>query len=529
MRRPEKASLAIAAAFVFAIVGFAAQPIFAYADTAADSASAATEKSGLVKESGKLRFYNKKGVAITSKWKTVDGAKYYFDADGNAVRGTSKKIDGKYWVFSNAGKLLTPSKARTYSLKKGIFFVKSTGNPLKKGWQVKSGKLYKIAKNGKCTAGKRVDGITFLSKGYAKSTYASKLKIATMKFVKKHTSSSQSKYEKLHTCFNYLVSRNFTYSAEPKDIGYAGWVQRAALGTLSGGTIECITMACAFAACAYELGYEPSVKAQANVHGYVMIDGKAYDNMYPGFGGTEQSQYKSWKPWKFVSWSTLSPKGKATAASKAAEAVEKKNGLVKEGNYYYFYKNGKKVKKQWVKIGKKKYWFKKNGRAAIKSVKINGKYFVFGMKGVLKTGTKTRVVKVDGVKYRVTKSGKAAPSSKFKNGKVCYLKNGELATYVRLVSGKLQAFSKKGVYNSAGSKQLQEAAIEKADASTLLQLLTQLDSSPAREQATSCMMWVNPATGETMEGGDDVLYTYKHIKVQTYLATDGIEYFIMIS
>lgn len=38
-----------------------------------------------------------------------------------------------------------------------------------------------------------------------------------------------------------------------------------------------------------------------------------------------------------------------------------KNGLVEENGKYYFYKDGKKLKKVWKTVNGKKYYFKKNG------------------------------------------------------------------------------------------------------------------------------------------------------------------------
>ena len=40
-----------------------------------------------------------------------------------------------------------------------------------------------------------------------------------------------------------------------------------------------------------------------------------------------------------------------------------KNGLVEENGKYYFYKDGKKLKKVWKTVNGKKYYFKKNGQA----------------------------------------------------------------------------------------------------------------------------------------------------------------------
>ena len=61
-----------------------------------------------------------------------------------------------------------------------------------------------------------------------------------------------------------------------------------------------------------------------------------------------------------------------------------KNGLVEENGKYYFYKDGKKLKKVWKTVNGKKYYFKKNGQAATGSYKVKKKYYIFNEKGVFK-------------------------------------------------------------------------------------------------------------------------------------------------
>ena len=85
--------------------------------------------------------------------------------------------------------------------------------------------------------------------------------------------------------------------------------------------------------------------------------------------------------------------GKAETASPAADAQAKPdpaktkkivNKLVREnGKWYYYDKTGVKVKKAWVKIKGKTYYFGKNRAAVTGWKKISGKKYCFSSKGVL--------------------------------------------------------------------------------------------------------------------------------------------------
>ena len=67
---------------------------------------------------------------------------------------------------------------------------------------------------------------------------------------------------------------------------------------------ECFSFACAFAAFAYELGYKPVVRGVPKVHAYVLIGGKAYDNMGARFGGSARNLGRSAKDYRFNTWGT---------------------------------------------------------------------------------------------------------------------------------------------------------------------------------------------------------------------------------
>lgn len=390
-----------------------------------------------------------------------------------------------------------------------IHYKQKNGKLAKSKFKRVGSKLYYFDAKGNAVRSGKVKGIAFTKSGVAKANTASKLKIALMKRVGKYKGT---RAQKLRACWGYVLSRPFVNSTEPKDIGKPGWVQRAALRCLNSGVNECIGCASTFAMCAYELGYSPKVMAHPYIHGYVVINGKRWDNMasQPSFAhGT----------WKVVDYATVTPKYwgtyKKAAEKKAKQKLAKKAGLRwSKGSLHLYEVRGTKlakVKSAWRTVKGKRYWFKKNGKAATGPCKVKGTWYVFGAKGALKRGTKTRVVKVAGVKYRVKASGKAKAG--WNAAKTSYyLKTGELACGVRVVGSKLFAASARGVYDAALTKSLRAAAVAGGDPTTLLGLL---GTPVSHKMAASCYH----LDGVT-EGGIDHAYTYAHIVVNVYEAPD---------
>lgn len=461
-------------------------------------------ETGLKAVQGKYQYYAK-GEPVSSTWKTVKGKRYYFDEKGYAVVGGAKKIKGKYYIFSDKGVLLKPGKDKIYRLKRGVYYVNPKGQPAATGWCIVEGKLYKADKSGKCATGKTIDGIRLTSTGEAKDNTASRLKMTVMRKLDKLTHEGMSRKQKLRKCFNYCLSRGWQASAEPKDIGTPGWMQRCALRMITREKGECFSFACAFAAFAYELGYKPTVRGVPKVHAIVLIDGKAYDNMGPRFGGTPRSLGRSAKNYKFNTWA-------ASKAKKASTATSSKSGLVKEGSSYVYYQNGKKLKAQWKTVKGSRYYFQKSGAAATGPAKVAGKWYVFSAKGKLLKGSKERVVKVSGDRYRVAASGRAK-AGWASSGQRLYLECGREATGLSCYKGKLYWFSAKGVYDKAKTTKVRAAAREEADASALLTLIGEPDKV---RTSSSCHPLVM-----VYGGGKDVVYTYRNATLSFFKAPDG--------
>ncbi len=218
-----------------------------------------------------------------------------------------------------------------------------------------------------------------------------------------------------------------------------------------------------------------------------------------------------------------------------------KNGLVKKGSSYYFYKNGKKVKSCWKKVKGYKYYFQKNGKAATGSVKIKGTYYVFKANGKLAKGTKTRVVTIKKVKYQVTKAGKAKSGwnakktryyktngALFTNGKkkigsktYCFKTSGALIKgdgikKISTINYSFLCANSKGIYDSARTKKLNAYASEGTKCQGLISLL----GTPSKQVTLSSCYSVG---GE--ECVPSIERTYKNFKLVTYKTSNGEEYF----
>lgn len=112
-----------------------------------------------------------------------------------------------------------------------------------------------------------------------------------------------------------------------------------------------------------------------------------------------------------------------------------KNGLVEENGKYYFYKDGKKLKKVWKTVNGKKYYFKKNGQAATGSYKVKKKYYIFNEKGVFKKYKSEQPVSVGKRVYFVSKKGMAAPGWHVYENKLYYAKKSGVCAKSQTVDG----------------------------------------------------------------------------------------------
>ena len=160
------------------------------------------------------------------------------------------------------------------------------GTPVSVGWHEYNGKMYYVYRDGKCAANRTVGGIRFTKDGYASNMDQVKCKLAAKKFIAQHTTANMTKEQKLRACFNYIVGYNrFVGNMSPtkEEFQTTTWVYKYGLQMFQNGlTGNCYGMSSSFAAVAKELGYQPYVITIPEGHGFVMIDGRYYDNMYGG-------------------------------------------------------------------------------------------------------------------------------------------------------------------------------------------------------------------------------------------------------
>ena len=100
--------------FIIMAVAVLAMPVFGV--QAAESDIPVTEQLGvsptpspvpireLVTKGNKIYYYYK-GKMVKNKWKRYNGYKYYFGANGNAVRG-GQRINNVVYVFDEKGRLI---------------------------------------------------------------------------------------------------------------------------------------------------------------------------------------------------------------------------------------------------------------------------------------------------------------------------------------------------------------------------------------------------------------------------------------
>lgn len=226
-------------------------------EAAAATSTRAVKKSGLVRE-GKRYYYYKKGKRIKSKWMTVGKYRYYFGEKGYAVT-PCVKLKGKAYAFDSRGRLLRQKKKRIVKSGKYYFYVDKNGVAAT-GWFMVGSKLYRADSKGRIYTNRTYQGVSFGSKGAAKNNTASRLKIKAKQVVNSITTSKMSKARKLQACWNYLAnSGKFRYLSMSPNLARKGWQKEFALSMLETRRGSCSSFACAFAALASEIGYNPYI------------------------------------------------------------------------------------------------------------------------------------------------------------------------------------------------------------------------------------------------------------------------------
>lgn len=261
------------------------------AASAASGAASSGKKEGLYEENGKYYYYQK-GKKIKNKWKDIKISsktkRYYFQADGSACTSVAK-IKGTYYCFSELGRLYRSSTNKLITIGKYQYCPDKYGR-CQTGWILVNKKLYYANSKGRIQKNKTVDGIKLKKSGAAStSSVAAKLKIKSLKVIADITKPSMSKAQKLKACWNYVVSRKFGYANMSPNLKEKDWQKKFAYRMLETRRGSCSSFACAFAALASAVGYDPVVvygrvpgsRDQAadgyTRHCWVRIGGKYYD------------------------------------------------------------------------------------------------------------------------------------------------------------------------------------------------------------------------------------------------------------
>lgn len=235
-------------------------------------------QNGLKISGNKISFYQN-GNLLKNRWLNYKGARYYFDANGYAYRGT-QRINGKVYVFNEKGQLLKNQKNRMVTvLGKKFYIISNSGNPAT-GYFIYKNNLYYADSKGRCYLNRSRDNgqLYFTSSGAARKNSNVLLKMKTMQTVASITNSRMSKAQKLRACWEYMVKwDNFNYGGNDPDRTQKEWYRTTALKMLQSKNGTCYSFACAFAALAKEVGYKNIKLIIGYDHCWVTINGKHYD------------------------------------------------------------------------------------------------------------------------------------------------------------------------------------------------------------------------------------------------------------
>ncbi len=345
---------------------------------AGTTAAGAAAKEGLKKESGKYYFYSK-GKKVKNRWETVarktdDGTvkyRYYFGADGAAVSGKKsagvtvpkvQKISGKYYGFDSEARMVN-------------------------GLWVIDGKFYLFrASDGAYQSSASQDLNNAAKEGKKSSTL--------LGLLKKQVGEPLEREDFADSCYG---------DGKDSILYYSNFMVQLFTDKKKAETVVCV------------IATEPRAPAEKETETEKETEKETESGQQPS-GDTAPAPGTG-------SGETV-PEGGETAVGEDGgkkPAPAKKRGLIeKNGAYYYYGKDGKKLKSKWKKIGDYYYYFKKDGKAQTYSAKIDGKICVFDRKGRLKKGDSDRIVKIGNRRYYVSPSGRAHTGWQIVKNKLYY-------------------------------------------------------------------------------------------------------------
>lgn len=244
-------------------------------------------------------------TTTANQWKTVKGKRYYFGPKYYALT-YHNKIGSRIYVFDTAGRLLNGKTSRIVNVGKYSYYVNKYGNP-SKGWLcLPDRNLYYADSWGRFYKNRTLEGIRFNGKGQAVKNDMRSLKLHCIGVVRNITRSGMSKSQKLQACWSYVINNTYYSSAYYPNLNQNDWWRMTAWRTLATGKGNCYGYACAFAALAREIGYDPYVVCGRvpgtrdgagdgfTRHSWVIINGLHYD---------PEGQAKGWHTGVYGSYS----------------------------------------------------------------------------------------------------------------------------------------------------------------------------------------------------------------------------------
>ena len=246
---------------------------------------------------GSKRYYSDSEGVLLSDWQEIDGATYYFLPENNRMAAGSQEIDGEYYIFHRNGRLARSKRTGIVTVGNKNYCADRQGKAAE-GWQIIGKKLYYATHTGKVKSSTTWQGITFRANGAAKDNEQSRLKIKVMQTVASVTNDRMTKSQKLNACWSYVSGGSFRYAVKYPNLNASGWQRQTAYDMLSSKSGNCYGFACAFAALAEEIGYQPYIicgrvrgsrdRAADGYtrHAWVRINGRNYD---------PEAQYAGWR------------------------------------------------------------------------------------------------------------------------------------------------------------------------------------------------------------------------------------------
>ena len=202
---------------LFIIMAFAVLAVPIFGVQAAENDIPVTEQSGvsptpspvpireLVTKGNKIYYYYK-GKMVKNKWKRYNGYKYYFGANGNAVRG-GQRINNVVYVFDEKGRLFENKQNKIVKSGSNIYHIRTEHGRASIGYFIYKNNLYYADPKGRLYQKKsRQNGqLYFTNSGAARKDYNALLKMRVMQIVSSITNSGMSQSQKLYACWKYVV------------------------------------------------------------------------------------------------------------------------------------------------------------------------------------------------------------------------------------------------------------------------------------------------------------------------------------